>query len=274
MISAKPMAMVAMLALAGAAVAQEKADEQRERLAIPNPIELLETLPMHDLNLSVARFLPQVLEIEVAFQAALATVADTERLNALGQVDTTKLRAAEAIVASRDYRRGMWRGLLSLLASDYSRVRQMGRPVSVPMMQLLLLARVSKCTPTGNQLPTPNKKYVGEEDFRKMADELLPTPDGRPLALIYKLHEGNHEERIHAALDLGQLQDLAEKIVPHLLEELTDEDVRVAREAITALGMIGPAAKEAIPTLEKLTEHDDRQIAERAKAALRQVRDT
>ncbi len=40
----------------------------------------------------------------------------------------------------------------------------------------------------------------------------------------------------------------------------------------TALGMIGPAAKEAIPTLEKLTEHDDPQIAERAKAALRQIR--
>ena len=43
-------------------------------------------------------------------------------------------------------------------------------------------------------------------------------------------------------------------------------------EAITALGMIGPAAKDAIPTLEKLTEHDDPQISERAKAALRQVR--
>ena len=36
--------------------------------------------------------------------------------------------------------------------------------------------------------------------------------------------------------------------------------------------MIGPAAKDAIPTLEKLTEHEDKQIAERAKAALRQVR--
>ncbi len=36
--------------------------------------------------------------------------------------------------------------------------------------------------------------------------------------------------------------------------------------------MIGPAAKDAIPTLEKLTEHEDPQIAERAKAALRQVR--
>ena len=43
-------------------------------------------------------------------------------------------------------------------------------------------------------------------------------------------------------------------------------------DALVTLGMIGPAAKDAIPTLEKLTEHPDPQIVERAKAALRQVR--
>ena len=43
-------------------------------------------------------------------------------------------------------------------------------------------------------------------------------------------------------------------------------------EAITAMGMIGPAAKDAIPALEVLAENEDRQIAARAKAALRQVR--
>ncbi len=36
--------------------------------------------------------------------------------------------------------------------------------------------------------------------------------------------------------------------------------------------MIGPAAKDAIPALENLTVHADPQIAEWAKAALRQVR--
>ena len=49
---------------------------------------------------------------------------------------------------------------------------------------------------------------------------------------------------------------------------------QIRYEAVVTLGVIGPAAKDAIPTLEKLTEHDDPQIAERAKAALRQVRDT
>ena len=43
-------------------------------------------------------------------------------------------------------------------------------------------------------------------------------------------------------------------------------------EQVDTLGMIGPAAKDAIPALEKLTEHNDPQISERAKAALRQVR--
>ena len=33
------------------------------------------------------------------------------------------------------------------------------------------------------------------------------------------------------------------------------------------------AAKDAIPTLENLTGHEDKQIAARAKAALRQVRE-
>ena len=57
-----------------------------------------------------------------------------------------------------------------------------------------------------------------------------------------------------------------------VLRETTTPMMPVARDAITALGMIGPAAKDAIPTLEKLAEHDDAQIAARAKAALRQVR--
>ena len=53
---------------------------------------------------------------------------------------------------------------------------------------------------------------------------------------------------------------------------LEASEFTLAVAAIAELGKIGPAAKDAIPTLEKLTEHDDRQIAERAKAALRQVR--
>ena len=52
---------------------------------------------------------------------------------------------------------------------------------------------------------------------------------------------------------------------------INDDSLLVAREAVTALGMIGPAAKDAIPALEKLTDHKDKQIVERAKVALRQI---
>ncbi len=53
---------------------------------------------------------------------------------------------------------------------------------------------------------------------------------------------------------------------------VASSDGRLLQETVTALGMIGPSAKEAIPTLEALTEHEDRQIVERATAALRQAR--
>ena len=67
-------------------------------------------------------------------------------------------------------------------------------------------------------------------------------------------------------------RSIAVDAIPDLIEATEDGDIAVVREVTTALGIIGPAAKEAIPTLEKLTYHDDPQIAERAKAALRQVR--
>ncbi len=111
--------------------------------------------------------------------------------------------------------------------------------------------------------------------LKNVADDLLHssgTEEERLLGHLYYLHEGDAKTRIRTALVLAQMENLATEVVPHLIEELEGEDSRVVQEAITALGMIGPAAKEAIPTLEKLTEHDDPQIAQRAKAALRQVR--
>ncbi len=85
-------------------------------------------------------------------------------------------------------------------------------------------------------------------------------------------HHYDPRVRSKSALSAGYFGSAGESSVPFLLTALSDVDEIVVHEAITALGMIGPAAKDAIPTLEKLTEHDDPQIAERAKAALRQVR--
>ncbi len=60
------------------------------------------------------------------------------------------------------------------------------------------------------------------------------------------------------------------------------QNLVVARESVTALGILGSSIVDweaaahwlstAIPALERLTKHEDPQIAERAKAALRQIR--
>ena len=76
-----------------------------------------------------------------------------------------------------------------------------------------------------------------------------------------------------AAMVLGALGSTAAGAIRTLIHASATSKAFNAQEAISALGMIGPVAKDAIPTLEKLTEHEDPQIAERAKAALRQVRE-
>ena len=80
-----------------------------------------------------------------------------------------------------------------------------------------------------------------------------------------------------AAIRLGQRGPEGEEVahaVAALVEALGDEESRVVAEAITALGMFGPEAESAVPALEERTGHGDAQIAERAKAALRQIRKT
>ena len=71
---------------------------------------------------------------------------------------------------------------------------------------------------------------------------------------------------------MGRFGPQAAPAVNDLLLALWDEDIAVIREVVTALGMIGPEARDALPTLENLVEHEDRQIAARAKAALRRIR--
>ncbi len=78
--------------------------------------------------------------------------------------------------------------------------------------------------------------------------------------------------RLQAVMALGHLGSIAAPAVPQLLMLLEGDLLVIKREAVTTLGTIGPGAASAIPVLEKLTEDRDRQIAERAKAALRRVR--
>lgn len=75
-----------------------------------------------------------------------------------------------------------------------------------------------------------------------------------------------------AAIALSEMGTSAGAAVRILVGASTADTSFHALEAITALGMLGPVAVEAIPTLEKLTRVDDPQIALRALAALRQIR--
>ena len=265
MISAKPMAVVTLLALAGGAVAQEKVDEQR---TLPRAIELLDDLPRHELR-DPMRDLIQFMRAHHTFRAKRAR---RSRSSVVGGVGIAEGAGSAEAWSARDelgYRRA-WHEFQSALALDYKRIRQEGGSPSIPMMQLLLLA-VLKCA----NPDAPFLEALTKEERSDLADALLlvaETQEESLLAHLYKLHEGDTTDRIRRALLLGQMKDLATDVTPHLIEELAEKDRRVVQEAITALGMIGPAAKDAIPTLEKLTEHEDPQIAQRAKAALRQVR--
>lgn len=87
------------------------------------------------------------------------------------------------------------------------------------------------------------------------------------------LHAAEVELRLESARALGARGAEAERAVPSLVAALADTNVLVLREVITALGLIGPAATDALPVLEPLAEDNDQQTRARAQAALRQIRE-
>jgi HEAT repeat protein len=90
-------------------------------------------------------------------------------------------------------------------------------------------------------------------------------------AYEYLLERPISAERLDALVAMRQAGPLAEKLLPFLLRMAQREDLVIQREAVTILGMIGPKAKAAIPTLKKLVLGTDKQLAARAKAALAQI---
>jgi HEAT repeat protein len=117
----------------------------------------------------------------------------------------------------------------------------------------------------------------GRDDFpARAARALLAIDPEDPRVLVayaYQLiNDEDLQTRLRAAMAMGRFGPQAAPAVNDLLLALWDEDIAVIREVVTALGMIGPEARDALPTLENLVEHEDRQIAARAKAALRRIR--
>lgn len=130
-----------------------------------------------------------------------------------------------------------------------------------------LLLRILEERPTG---PATGSSYT----VRTAADSLVALipdhPDAIP-AYTVLLQSRDSERRIVAAMALGRQGALGAEALTPLIRMTSDPDPRVAGEAITALGMIGPAAARASARLRTLSEHDNAQIAQRAKVALRQI---
>ena len=184
----------------------------------------------------------------------------------LAPIDLEKVRFSIADFTRELMRQ--WHRFLGELEGNWASGGE-GMP-SITTRTLLLRTRLPCLNPESFPSPT----WLTDADYDEMVDALVASekPDAVVFAQIYKLHAGNLTARLESMVALGQMEKWTTESVAHLVEELTGEDTRVVQEAITALGMIGPAARDAIPTLEKLAERDDSQIAERAKAALRQVR--
>ena len=93
-------------------------------------------------------------------------------------------------------------------------------------------------------------------------------------------HGAGSEARCASAQALGQLlADPAdrnparvENALAALQAAAEGDDLALAREAVTSLGMLGQAAASASALLERLETHPDRGLAERARAALVQIR--
>jgi hypothetical protein len=75
--------------------------------------------------------------------------------------------------------------------------------------------------------------------------------------------------RQQMALELARCPDHALGV--RMLVGVLDLDARVASEAVVALGTMGPAATAALPELERLREHRDRELREYVAVAIRQI---
>ena len=83
------------------------------------------------------------------------------------------------------------------------------------------------------------------------------------------LQLGDDAERRAAAMALSNAEIEA---LPALRRALRAErDIRVLREVVTAVGTLGPAARDAAAELDRLSQHRDPQLRARAAAARRQL---
>ena len=90
--------------------------------------------------------------------------------------------------------------------------------------------------------------------------------------LIADLKSGTEIDAVKAARNLPRARDDAAKIVPALIEGLTNKGNDVRRSSALKLGEFHELAKEAIPALQKAEQDDgDARVREAAAIALSRI---
>ena len=69
---------------------------------------------------------------------------------------------------------------------------------------------------------------------------------------------------------MGKIDPVAEDVVPALIAALKYDNWQVREYAATALGQLGPEAKEAVPTLRAL-KNKDTMVEDAANEALKKI---
>ena len=329
------MAVVAMLAIAGAAVAQEQADEQRiaelnKQLNDDRQWELAigelgklrgdDAVRFLDLQLTpgfvhlerVSEVFRRIGEDAEPVLARLVEVfnesADYDRrfrsLELFAEIApwhrTGKAHAVKLQGFSGNDARILWTRLNSRLVLDpreeelesFILMLDGGNPYQRRFAAQILSTRGSSAHEA-----IPALKHVLERDPGRWAgagypfgSETVPVNDevaGAILAIeprgeaaidahIHRMAFGGSErERIESEIALGHFGPLAARATRHLIKRAE----RGSMEAITALGLIGPEARAAVPVLEdwlkwgpRLSGSEGIQLTERVKVSLRQIR--
>ena len=89
--------------------------------------------------------------------------------------------------------------------------------------------------------------------------------------LLEDLSSKDEADRIKAVRWLQHRQGEATKVVPALIESLTDPETDVRWSAAIGLGYYGADAEVAIPALEKATTDSDPRVREGARVALSRI---
>jgi len=125
-------------------------------------------------------------------------------------------------------------------------------------------------TPLVQKLSDPDKQVramAAASLSRMKAGEATGAAD----ALLKGLQDADGSVRSWVATAVGKSQVNAELAIPILITMLEDKETSVVASAASALGLYGPAAKEALPKLEKLAKVRNEEISGAAQNSLLQI---